>query len=361
MPDVGLYSMIRELNQHALNASTVDSPAMKESALCPNCHSEFLIDRKLEGKKAKCAKCNQPFSIKFVKEVSKRPPDPFDAPVATLETSKDQLPPTQPHSVATPPSPPVRVNNPTSSVSGKKSIRTNVSVPLWSMILIPVIVSFIVGYFAGREHVKYQIQSSFANAFGQMFSGNSKSDRNDASKSTPSTSNGVDLDSLYRDSSDPRGNGKTVPRLNLGEAYQGDGFTFTVRGASIGITTVKNMFGGNGTGKNPDLSISIAIQNTDDRKILVFREANRFSSQHFSLRDDVENVIRGVDYGATSKPIGALSGGTDILPGQLVGHVELFTIPPPKTKFLILTVDLACVGSADTIEVSIPVDLISRQ
>jgi predicted Zn finger-like uncharacterized protein len=336
---------------------------MKESVLCPNCHSEFLIDRKLEGKKAKCAKCNQPFAIKFGKEASINPPDPSETPIPSSETSKGQLspPPPKSYSAPTPPSPPVRTDTPTSSLAGKKSIRTSVSVPLWSMVLIPAIVSFIVGYFAGRENVKYQIQSSFANAFGQMFSSNSKSDRDDESKSTPSASNGVDLDSLYRDSLDPRGNGKTVPRLNLGETYQGDGFTFTIQGASIGMTTVKNMFGGNGTGKNPDLSISIAIQNTDDRKILVFREANRFLSQHFSLRDDVENVIRGVDYGATSKPIGALSGGTDILPGQLVGHVELFTIPPPKTKFLILTVDLACVGSADTIEVSIPVDLISRQ
>lgn len=333
---------------------------MKESVLCPNCHSEFLVDRKLEGKKAKCAKCNQSFSIRFDKEVSIRPPDPFDAPVSTLEMSTDQVSPTPPHSVPTPPVPPVRVNSPNSSFVEKKTTRTKVSVPLWSMILIPAVVSFIVGYFTGREHVKYQIQSSFAHAFGKMFSGSSNSDRNDASKTTPSASNGIDLDSLYRDSSDSNGKGKIVPRLNLGETYKGDGFTFTVREASIGLTTIKNMFGGNGTGKNPDLSLSIAIENTDDRKILVFREANRFLSQHFSLRDDVDNVIRGVDYGATSKPLAALSGGTDILPGQLVGHVELFTIPPPKTKFLILTVDMACVGSGGTLEVSIPVDSISR-
>jgi hypothetical protein len=81
---------------------------------------------------------------------------------------------------------------------------------------------------------------------------------------------------------------------------------------------------------------------------------------HFRLRDDVDNVIRGINYGIASKPVGALTGSEDIAPGSSATHVELFSIPPPKTEFLVLTVDLACLGGDGEIEFKIPASSIAK-
>lgn len=120
------------------------------------------------------------------------------------------------------------------------------------------------------------------------------------------------------------------------------------------------MMGEIGTGENPDLILSFAFANTDDRRILRFREGNQFLAGHFQLRDDVDNVIRGINYGIASKPVGALTGSEDIAPGSTATHIELFSIPPPKTEFLVLTVNLACLSGDGEIEFKIPASSIAR-
>jgi len=80
----------------------------------------------------------------------------------------------------------------------------------------------------------------------------------------------------------------------------------------------------------------------------------------FKLKDDVDNVIRGVNYGIMSKPVGALTGTEDILPGATASHIEVFSVPPPKTEFLILTVKMACVGGDGEVKFKIPASSITK-
>jgi hypothetical protein len=131
-------------------------------------------------------------------------------------------------------------------------------------------------------------------------------------------------------------------------------------GAKIATTQLKTAMGGTSEGKDPDLILSFTITNLDDRRILRFREGNQFLGGHFKLKDDVDNVIRGVDYGIMSKPIGALTGTEDIQPGATATHIEIFSVPPPKTEFLILSVDMACVGGDGKVEFKIPASSITK-
>lgn len=77
------------------------------------------------------------------------------------------------------------------------------------------------------------------------------------------------------------------------------------------------------------------------------------------MRDDVDNVIRGVNYG-TGSPVGALTGNEDILPGDEVTHVVIFSVPPPKTRYLILTMDLGAFGSEGETRFKIAVENIKH-
>jgi hypothetical protein len=210
-------------------------------------------------------------------------------------------------------------------------------------------VTLVLGYFAGREHLKYQMRSAIADvasAFSKGLQGNSSP--NSASSSLGSISRPVE--------SPP----ERLPQLMLGQTHRAKEFAITLNSAKIETAQVKDMMGDVGTGKKPDLILSFTFSNTDDRRILRFRKGNQFLAGHFRLRDDVDNVIRGINYGIASTPIGALTGSEDIVPGSAANHVELFSVPPPKTEFLILTVNLACLGGEGEIEYKIPASSIVK-
>lgn len=148
--------------------------------------------------------------------------------------------------------------------------------------------------------------------------------------------------------------------LAIGQPHKTDQFAFTLDAAKIATTKLKTAMGDIREGKDPDLILSFTIKNLDDRRILQFREGNQFLAGHFQLRDDVDNVIRGINYGIMSKPVGALTGTEDILPGATATHIEVFSVPPPKTEFLILTVNLACLGGDGEVKFKIPASSISK-
>ena len=164
-------------------------------------------------------------------------------------------------------------------------------------------------------------------------------------------SKGLNGDSSARGS---KKNAAPVQQLMLGQTHKTTGFAITLASANIETAKVKDITGAIGTGKEPDLVLTFKFTNSDDRRILRFRKGNQFLPAHFRLRDDVDNVIRGVNYGMASEPVGALTGSEDIAPGTSTTHVELFSTPPPKTKFLTLTVALACLGGEGEIEFKIP-------
>ena len=168
-----------------------------------------------------------------------------------------------------------------------------------------------------------------------------------------------DTSSISTPNSEPAKPAEPLP-LAIGQPHKTDQFTFTLDGAKIATTQLKTAMGGTSEGKNPDLILSFTITNLDDRRILCFREGNQFLGGHFKLKDDVDNGIRGVDYGIMSKPIGALTGTEDIQPGATATHIEIFSVPPPKTEFLILSVDMACVGGDGEVKFKISASSITK-
>ena len=164
--------------------------------------------------------------------------------------------------------------------------------------------------------------------------------------------------------SEPTASGSETPpepevvELGLNAPFKTDVFSITLKEAKVGSVPLKDLFGKEGVSQNPQLMFYFAVQNTHDRKLLRFREANSFGPQHFQLVDDVENTIRGVSFGASTKAIGSLTSSQDIQPGESVQHLEVFTVPPPKTQFLILTMDTKAFGGEGQVRFRIPAESI---
>ena len=136
--------------------------------------------------------------------------------------------------------------------------------------------------------------------------------------------------------------------------HKADGFSLAL--VESHIAPVERALFGDGTYETDDKYIHFIfrVTNTDDRKILNYRKGNSFGPGYFSLSDDVGNRFRCVSSGIGNDPIGTLSVIDDILPGESRTHLEVFTIPPPKTEHLILTVDLKSFGGDGRIKYKIP-------
>lgn len=310
---------------------------MKAPVTCPRCHSTFSFSRSHAGKRAKCPKCKEPFEISF------------DSPNSTLAAATQvaaENPPPIPgaltRSIAQPAETQPKMSVPLGSESHPQHpTKRLISLPQWAIIAVPAVVTLLLGYFIGREHLKYQMRSAFA-GMAEAFS--------HETESSPKPPLPVAVE--------PEPN--PLPQLMIGKTHQAEGFAVTLVNAKIAATRVKDVMGKIGIGKSPDLALSLVFANTDERRILRFHEGNQFLGGNLQLRDDVGNVIRGINYGFASKPVGALSGSEDIDPGTTASHLELFAVPPSKTQYLILTIDLACFGGDGKIEYKIPASSIVR-
>lgn len=240
----------------------------------------------------------------------------------------------------------------------------------WAVIALPAFATLFLGYFAGREHFQYQMKRAIADV-GKASAQSIKT--NDAQNAIADTS-------IPNTQSEPRetveaDNAMLVPvasspsienssmaerQLALGEFFDSKAFSIALVAARIEKPQVKQVMGDIAVATSPALVLHFKVNNIDDRRILRFRKGNMFLAGHFRLRDDVENVIRGVDYGFASKPIGQLTGSEDIEPGATATHLEIFSVPPSKTEYLILTVDLACFGGEGAFEVKIPAEDIRK-
>lgn len=122
--------------------------------------------------------------------------------------------------------------------------------------------------------------------------------------------------------------------------------------AEVGIVPLIDFLGDDTSSEDPALTITLRVENTDERKI-VRRVDNAFLATDPRLEDDAGNMIRGVRYGA-AKPKGEMN--EDLNPGDTMTHVEVFTVPPPATKFLVLTIDFEIFGSEGEATFQISVD-----
>lgn len=137
----------------------------------------------------------------------------------------------------------------------------------------------------------------------------------------------------------------------INEVAVAESVSIAVTKAELGIVPLANFIGGDASSEDPALAITLRVENTDERKI-VRRVDNAFVATAPRLKDDAGNLIRGVRYAGTPK--GEMND--DLNPGQTTTHVEVFAIPPPATKFILLTVDFATFGSEGEATFQIPVE-----
>lgn len=246
-----------------------------------------------------------------------------------------------------------------------ESVKQAFRLPQWAVVAIPTIVALIAGYFIGREHLRYQLKSAFrdaATAFSEglkdAFPGSGKG-KIQQPTSEPTTNNAAVMQPQpIPNVATPIESIPAKPQLTIGQTHSTKEFSVRLDSAKIEKVKLKQ-FRDVGSSKEPELVLAFTFINTDDRKILTFRN-NQFMAGNFKLRDDVDNVIRGISFGIGTDVIGAIKSGQDIQPGSSANHIEVFSVPPPKTEFLVLTVDLKCVGLDGAVDFKIPATAVAK-
>lgn len=146
-----------------------------------------------------------------------------------------------------------------------------------------------------------------------------------------------------------------LPLLNIGRAYKGDGFSFTVMDATVerAAQFTDKYTGKATTSVDPLLLLHFQIVNSDERQVLTFFKG-RIGHSPFRLVDDVENRVLL----KRSDELDGNIGTARIKPGEFANTVYAFDVPLPKTKYCIVTVDLSCLGSDGKVQFKIPISKI---
>lgn len=237
-----------------------------------------------------------------------------------------------------------------------------------SILIASILGALIAGYFLGREHLKYEIRSivsdassAFSKSVQETFYPESQKEPekesffteqiNSSSESFSDSGKNPILPNKELKKAD------TTPTLLPGETHQTDRSSISLvearidhveRNKSFGIGTIKT--------EEKYLLIKLNIENTHDRKILNFYKPGYLTGSTFSMVDDVDNEIRCQYFSSSSDVVGTLSSIDDILPGENRTHLEVFMIPPPKTQYLMLSIDLKSVAGEGKIKVKIPIE-----
>jgi len=295
-----------------------DSPEKRRTS-CSHCGASFTVPASAKGKSAKCPKCSKPFTISFPESAPSFAPAPMPLPAVSG-----------------------RAPNRTASAA-PPSAKT-ISVPMWVLVTAPAVVSMLVGYFAGREHLKYQMRSAFTNA-GKAFA------------------EGM-MDSLPPGLQDLADNGEKTPepppRVPFGKIYDAEGFTVQVTGASIHCPDVMDLSGESSPSGNPLLVVAMEFTNKDDRKVVTFRDDRSLGGSVFRLKDDAGNIVRPVTFGFANKVVGELDKFAELKPEASLKHVQVFDVPLPKTKSLVLNIDLYCFEGEGEVEIEIPIEVVKK-
>ena len=319
--------------------------ASKSKAACPSCKARFVIPEGMVGKKAKCPKCGQPFIIAVA---DGQPPR---TPVEPPKTASKQPEPSPP--VAAPAGPPpyfeATVFTPPAiaAPSTPRSAKT-VGLPAWALTVGIPLLTLVFGYFIGREHLKYQMRSAFAD-FG----------KNVAEGMRQIGAPGLPVPAL-RAAADPVVPPPQVPKIALGEIHDAGQFTVQVAGAKIGPVRLRDFRDDSFESDSPYLGVAIQFRNKDERKSLRFSGTRAFNTSRFQVRDDVDNIVRPVGFGITTKVVGAIEDVEELNPEESLQHLAVFEVPLPKTQSLKLTIDLGCFDGEGEIQVEIPYDAVEK-
>lgn len=219
-------------------------------------------------------------------------------------------------------------------------------------IAITAVVCLTIGYFAGREHLRYQLQDMIAQV-GKNFAEGLREGR-DANPFVDETqdSAAVERDSAAVERADES---RDPSQYGVGDRYVTEHFSFSISKVEIMRPHVYSISGDMAEGESPQLVVTFDIRNTSERKLLRFYDGG-YGHPTFTLRDDADNVLRRIGFGTGSRVVGALDEDDDIQPNQQVTHVEVFQKPPDKTIHLKLLVSTAFLGGNEFVRFDIPVD-----
>ena len=158
--------------------------------------------------------------------------------------------------------------------------------------------------------------------------------------------------------------------LGLGKPFDAPGFQLTLVSAEIDANPFSPSEWGSridwwdsGGGsevrewkKKMFLIFTFRVKNTDNRKLVRF---DRISlSRGVELDDDVNNSIRPCsiyrNYDGEFLVGGLKEELVELLPGTDTKQIQVFAVPPPKTKYVILTMDLGTLGEAEKKQFKVP-------
>lgn len=123
---------------------------------CPHCQETLRVGPSMAGRSAKCPRCNQRLTL----------------PAFAAETALVPVPPVAPP--PPPPAAPVPVTTSDTLVLTETSSPTTTSAPRGGLsftlgfVLLTAFGSFLSGYIAGREHIKYEIRKTLGDVFSAI-------------------------------------------------------------------------------------------------------------------------------------------------------------------------------------------------
>jgi len=288
---------------------------------CPHCNAIFQASAHHAGKKGKCPKCSKLFIVeKYVeKQVSEVIPEPEEEyeddswlDVEEPEPEKTWVPP--------------KVSS-TPIATGNKAKREIT----WKLIAVCAS-CFVVGFFSGQEYLKYRMRtmltSAAESALKQAFS--------------------VPGDSVALSEKVPEKPRKT---LSIGEEFKTDGYSVRLESAEITLPAVMR-WGDKMTPKSEYLVLNALVSNLSDRKVMKSRP-NGGMNDYYTIKDDVENNIRPVNFGFSTYIEGS-QATSDVDPGSSVKQIEAFQKPLGKTKSITLRIDLSAYGDEGFVDFVIP-------
>ncbi len=272
---------------------------------CPACRKNLTATEEHLGKKVKCAACGA------VVVVSKPPSDSSDRPLLFA----------------------AELANPQSRRAWSQRSRQSNS----ALVVLAALLGLVAGYFAGREHLKYEISSTLRSA-GEEFSKGMTGVFGDPKQTRPAAA------------------AEAVKTFEIGATHKCSTVELTLDSASIEEMPIKEGFESRGNDSDdPLLLLQFTIRNPSDRLLL-----KPGLDDGFSLKDDMTNSVRHMQlgYGDSRALIGVLDAQEEIPPGESRSHILMFKRPLPKTKLLLLTVDSGTFESDGKVAFRIPVDKI---
>lgn len=233
-----------------------------------------------------------------------------------------------------------------------------------------------IGYFLGREHIKYEVRQTMRAAADEMreslagaFEGTREEDPVMATASVSPRSQEpspppTPTPAVEQAQPAPEPNAEPTVDWVLAETpvKLGD-VEVRVASATVGKVALTE-FGEEGK-KSVDtfLSITLDIKNLSETKKLNYKTwgaGAMFSGPNASLNDNFENHYKAVTFGVTKEISGSVSNSS-VYPGKSITDIIVFEEPIEKAEYLNLELSADQIGGEGVFRIRIPTSMVQRE